>query len=123
MNYTAYVTESKSSPINEISGFLASNGCTAMFECRPDATGLHGKQIIAAFDFLYSKPDVKVCGSIYLENGCWLTANGCNDCEASVPCAALPIEKQPDQGGTFPCYFANGTTWPPHSLDDNASPI
>lgn len=94
-----------------------------MLKCRPGATGLYGSQVIAAFDSLYAEPGVEVCGTIYLENGCRLTVNACNDCEASVPCAALPIENQPDQGGTFPCYFANGTAWPPPSLDANTGPL
>ncbi len=82
-----------------------------MLMCAPGADGLYGKQVIAAFDALYSYPDVGICGSIYLANGCWLTVDFCSKCEASVPCAALPVEVQPEQGGSWPCYFPNGTVW------------
>lgn len=112
LDYTAYVADSASSLINALFGPFASNGCTAMLKCKPNATGLFGKQIIAAFDYLFKRPGFGVCGSIYLANGCELTLNACNDCKASVPCGALPVKDQPDQGGTYPCYFPNGATWP-----------
>ena len=112
LDYTAYVADSASSIVNAVFGPFASNGCTAMLKCKPSATGLFGKQIIAAFDYLFSQPGFGVCGSIYLANGCLLTLNACNDCKASVPCGALPVIDQPDQGGTYPCYFPDGRTWP-----------
>ena len=109
-DYTAYVAESASSIMNDIFGPFASNGCTAMLKCHPSATGLFGKQIIAAFDYLFTRPGFGVCRSIYLENGCELTLDACNDYTASVPCEALPVEDQPDHGRSYPCYFPNGTT-------------
>ena len=64
--------------------------------------GMYGSEVIAEFDKMYEFPDVKTCGTVYLDNGCWLTANACSSCKVSVPCEALKNETQ--IGGEFPCY-------------------
>lgn len=90
-------------------------GCAAMFTCDNDtmyAHGMMGQQILNAFRYLYSNDGVEICGSIYMDNGCHLTVSACDDCESSMPCDALPTVDQPPEGGV-PCYFNNGTTWPP----------
>ena len=95
--------------------------CAAMFTCDNNtmyALGMMGQQILNAFRYLYSSDGVGICGSIYMDNGCHLTINACDDCESSMPCDALPDVDQPPHGD-LPCYFNNGTTWPP----DKAPPV
>lgn len=90
-------------------------GCAAMFTC-DNATmyahGMMGQQILNAFRYLYSSDGVGICGSIYMDNGCHLTVNACDECGSSMRCNALPTMDQPPEGGV-PYYFNNGTTWPP----------
>ena len=90
-------------------------GCAAMFTCDTDeayAKGMTGQQILNAFQYLYSKDDVTICGSVYMGNECHLTVNACDFCESSIPCEALPTELQPPHGDV-PCFYNDGTTWPP----------
>lgn len=90
-------------------------GCAAMFTCDTDeayAKGMTGEQILNAFRYLYSDDDVTICGSIYMSNECHLTVNACDLCESSIPCESLPEQFQPPHGDV-PCYFDDGTTWPP----------
>ncbi|KAM0805555.1 hypothetical protein BDR22DRAFT_830642 [Usnea florida] len=90
-------------------------GCAAMFTCDSDtayAKGMTGQQILNAFWNLYNMDGIGVCGSTYLENGCHLTVNACDMCEGTIPCDALPVQDQPPHGGV-PCYYDDGTTWPP----------
>lgn len=115
LDYTAYVQSDDTTAPGSVAVVspTADRGCSAMLRCAVGvgAVGLYGKQIIAAFDALYAYADVQICGSIYLAGGCWLTTDFCSECEASVPCAALPVEVQPEQGGSWPCYFPNRTVW------------
>ena len=109
--YTSYVHVSD----DTFSGKWLGWGCTAMFECDSKeayAKGMMGQEILNAFEFLYSRDDVGVCGSLYMDNGCHLTVNACGSCEGRMPCEALPEQYQPPHGGV-PCYYNDGTTWPP----------
>ena len=112
-NYTRYT-----SYVDTVDGFKGEWlgwGCAAMFQCNATeayAKGMTGQQILNAFTYLYVKDGVGVCGSIYMDNGCYLTVNACNSCEGSIPCDALPAQYQPPNGGVR-CYYEDGTTWPP----------
>lgn len=89
-------------------------GCAAMFKCYTSedyAKGMGGQEILNAFEYLYAEDGVEICGTIYMDNGCYLTVNACASCKSSIPCEALPEKDQPPDGGV-PCYYTNGTTWP-----------
>ena len=92
-------------------------GCAAMLKCDANEAytkGILGQYILNGFAYLFEKDGVGVCGSLYMDNGCYLTVNACDECESSIPCEALPEQYQPP-GGNVPCYYKDGTTWPPIS--------
>ena len=108
--YTSYVDT-----VNGFKGEWLGWGCAAMFRCNSTETyaeGMTGQQILNAFTYLYAEDGVGVCGSVYMDNGCYLTVDACDSCESSIPCDALPAQYQPPNGGVR-CYYEDGTTWPP----------
>ncbi|KAJ5438853.1 uncharacterized protein N7458_009851 [Penicillium daleae] len=85
--------------INGVFAPFANNGCSAMFSCKDYSVGMTGAQIKQSVENMIVTNHVKECGSTYLSNGCQVTLNGCNDCNPSIPCGALP------SGVTFgACY-------------------
>ncbi|KAM0795942.1 hypothetical protein BDR22DRAFT_919083 [Usnea florida] len=108
--YTSYVDT-----VNGFKGEWLGWGCAAMFRCNSTETyaeGMTGHQILNAFTYLYAEDGVGVCGSVFMDNGCYLTVDACDSCESSIPCDALPAQYQPPNGGVR-CYYQDGTTWPP----------
>ena len=108
--YTSYVDT-----VNGFKGEWLGWGCAAMFRCNSTETyaeGMTGQQILNAFTYLYAEDGVGVCGSVFMDNGCYLTVDACDSCESSIPCKALPAQYQPPSGGVR-CYYEDGTTWPP----------
>ncbi|KAL9563853.1 hypothetical protein ACKAV7_012025 [Fusarium commune] len=63
--------------------FSINYGCTVIWTCDNDdafTQGMTGRQIKDSMINIYSLNGAKGCGSTYLENGCHITVNGCNDC-------------------------------------------
>ncbi|RSL61888.1 hypothetical protein CEP54_006026 [Fusarium duplospermum] len=59
-------------------------GCTVIWTCDNDdafSRGMTGKQIKDSMLNIYNLNGAKGCGSTYLNNGCHITVNGCNNCE------------------------------------------
>ncbi|KAJ5105378.1 hypothetical protein NUU61_002725 [Penicillium alfredii] len=79
---TSYVASAgDADPVNWLP--FANNGCTAMFRV----------------ENMYQTDHVEECGSTYLDNGCHITLNGCQDCRSRIPCDVIP------EGGTrYGCY-------------------
>ncbi|KAF4467818.1 hypothetical protein FALBO_5308 [Fusarium albosuccineum] len=58
-------------------------GCTVIWTCDNDdafSRGMTGKQIKDSMLNVYNLNGAKGCGSTYLDNGCHITVNGCNNC-------------------------------------------
>ncbi|KAM5383716.1 hypothetical protein ACJZ2D_001705 [Fusarium nematophilum] len=58
-------------------------GCTVIWTCDNDdafSRGMTGKQIKDSMLNIYNLNGAKGCGSTYLDNGCHITVNGCNNC-------------------------------------------
>ncbi|KAH7241302.1 hypothetical protein BKA59DRAFT_512826 [Fusarium tricinctum] len=58
-------------------------GCTVIWTCEKEEdfeSGMTGKAIKFAMLNIYSLNGAKGCGSTYLDNGCHITVNGCNNC-------------------------------------------
>ena len=109
--YTSYIQNAgNSDAINLIFG--ANDGCCAKFTCSDDGykKGMTGAQIKSAFDNLFKNDGVSTCGTSQLSNGCSVSVDGCDDCQPTVPCDALPLSSL--QNG-YPCVG----TRPPDGLD------
>ena len=103
---TWYILPSGADPLANGLFSSAKNGCAAIFGCRSGtdyAVGMTGARIKAAFDNLFQNPNdhVAICGSSYLNNGCHVTVNECENCEPAVPCGSLSAE---DTARDYPCY-------------------
>ncbi|KAH7013886.1 hypothetical protein EDB80DRAFT_836102, partial [Ilyonectria destructans] len=70
-------------PTDVIDFFGINYGCTVIWTCDNDdafSQGMTGKQIKDSMLNIYDLNGAKGCGSTYLDNGCHITVNGCNDC-------------------------------------------